>query len=83
MKNETVILHSDLNCYYASVEMNEHPELKGKKIAVCGSTENRHGMPAPLKTLLDRTMPLSSIAMRKVGDRYEHVGQADFPACGI
>ena len=44
MKNETVILHSDLNCYYASVEMNEHPELKGKKIAVCGSTENRHGI---------------------------------------
>lgn len=23
-------------------------------------------------------MPLSSMAMRKVGDRYEHVGQADF-----
>ena len=36
------------------------------------------GMPAPLKALLDRTIPLSSIAMRKVGDRYEHVGQADF-----
>ena len=35
-------------------------------------------MPAPLKTLLDRTMPLSSMAMRKVGDHYEHVGQADF-----
>ena len=35
-------------------------------------------MPAPLKALLDRTMPLSSMAMRKVGDRYEHVGQADF-----
>ena len=37
-----------------------------------------YGMPAPLKALLDRTMPLSSMAMRKVGDRYEHVGQADF-----
>ena len=37
-----------------------------------------YGMPAPLKALLDRTMPLSSIAMRKIGDRYEHVGQADF-----
>ena len=37
-----------------------------------------YGIPAPLKALLDRTMPLSSIAMRKVGDRYEHVGQADF-----
>ena len=37
-----------------------------------------YGMPAPLKALLDRTMPLSSMAMRKVGDRYTHVGQADF-----
>ena len=44
MPLETLILHSDLNCYYASVEMNEHPELRGKKIAVCGSTENRHGI---------------------------------------
>ena len=37
-----------------------------------------YGIPAPLKALLDRTMPLSSMAMKKVGDRYEHVGQADF-----
>ncbi len=37
-----------------------------------------YGMPAPLKALLDRTMPLSSMAMKKVDDRYEHVGQADF-----
>ena len=37
-----------------------------------------YSMPAPLKTLLDRTMPLSSMAMRKVGERYEHAGQADF-----
>lgn len=37
-----------------------------------------YGMPALLKNLIDRTLPLSSIAMRKVGERYEHVGQADF-----
>lgn len=37
-----------------------------------------YGMPAPLKAVLDRTLPLSSMAMHKVGDRYEHVGQADF-----
>lgn len=37
-----------------------------------------YGMPAPLKALLDRTMPLSSMAMKKVGERYEHVSQADF-----
>ncbi len=36
------------------------------------------GMPAPLKALIDRTMPLSAMAMRKVGDGYEHVEQADF-----
>ena len=41
---QNVILHSDLNCFYASVEMNEHPELRGRKVAVCGSTENRHGI---------------------------------------
>lgn len=37
-----------------------------------------YGMPAPLKALIDRTLPLSTMAMRKVGDRYEHIGQADF-----
>ena len=37
-----------------------------------------YGMPAPLKALLDRTLPLSSMTMRKAGDRYEHVEQAEF-----
>ena len=37
-----------------------------------------YGMPASLKALMDRTLPLSNMAMQKVGDRYEHVGQADF-----
>lgn len=37
-----------------------------------------YGMPAPLKALMDRTMPLSSMAMRRAGERYEHVGQADY-----
>ena len=37
-----------------------------------------YGMPAPLKALLDRTLPLSGMAMQKTGDRYEHVGQADY-----
>ena len=36
-----------------------------------------YGMPAPLKALLDRTLPLTSMAMKKEGDRYVHVGQAD------
>ncbi len=38
------ILHSDLNCFYAAVEINDEPSLKGRCVAVCGSTENRHGI---------------------------------------
>lgn len=37
-----------------------------------------YGMPAPLKALMDRTLPLSSMAMTPVNGRYQHVGQADF-----
>ncbi len=38
------ILHSDLNCFYASVEMMLNPALRGKAIAVCGNAEDRHGI---------------------------------------
>lgn len=41
---ERSILHSDLNCFYASVETVLNPEYYGKAIAVCGSTEDRHGI---------------------------------------
>ena len=37
-----------------------------------------YGMPASLKAVIDRILPLSSMKMEKVGDRYEHAGQADF-----
>ena len=41
---DRVILHSDLNSFYASVEMMLDPSLRGKAVAVCGSTEDRHGI---------------------------------------
>lgn len=38
------ILHSDANCFYASVEMLLDPSLRNVPLAVCGSTEERHGI---------------------------------------
>ena len=37
-----------------------------------------YAMPAPLKAVVDRTVPLSSMIMKKVGERYEHVRQGNF-----
>lgn len=39
-----VVLHSDLNNFYATVEKKLFPELEGKPIAVCGDKEMRHGI---------------------------------------
>lgn len=44
MNGKRQILHSDLNAFYASVEMLHNPVLRGKAIAVCGATEDRHGI---------------------------------------
>lgn len=38
------ILHIDMNCFYASVEMQRHPEYRNVPLAVCGSQEDRHGI---------------------------------------
>ena len=41
---DRVIFHCDLNAFYASVELLEHPELQDKPVAVCGDPASRKGI---------------------------------------
>lgn len=42
--SERVILHCDLNSFFASVECLDLPHLKDVPMAVAGSSEDRHGI---------------------------------------
>ena len=41
---ERIILHSDLNNFFASVEAVKNPTLQGKAFAVAGDPDKRHGI---------------------------------------
>ena len=41
---DRVILHCDLNCFFASVELLSHPDLVDIPTAVCGNPHERHGI---------------------------------------
>lgn len=41
---DRIILHCDLNCFYASVELLDHPDLRTVPMAVCGDPASRHGI---------------------------------------
>ena len=41
---DRVILHCDLNSFYASVELLSHPDLRNMPVAVCGDPNSRHGI---------------------------------------
>lgn len=43
-KRKRVILHSDLNNFFASVEIAMQPALAGKPLIVCGDPKERHGI---------------------------------------
>ena len=44
MSADRLIIHSDLNSFYASVECFENPALRDKPVAVTGDPDMRHGI---------------------------------------
>lgn len=69
---DRIILHCDMDSFYASVELLNYPELRNKPVAVCGNPENRHGIilakNTPAKKLNIRTAETVWQAQKKCPD---------------
>ena len=53
-----MIFHCDLNSFFASVELLDHPELRHLPVAVCGDPEGRHGI------ILAKNEPAKAVGVR-------------------
>lgn len=55
---DRTILHCDMDGFYASVELLNHPELRNLPVAVCGNPDNRHGI------ILAKNMPAKKYGIK-------------------
>ncbi|KIL45906.1 DNA polymerase IV [Jeotgalibacillus campisalis] len=90
-KRGRIILHVDMNSFYASVEAAHDPSLKGKPLAIAGNPEERKGIVVTCSYEarsfgVKTTMPLweakklcpSLIVQRPNFDRYREASKAMF-----
>lgn len=56
---DRIILHCDLNSFYASVELRSRPDLQNVPVAVCGDPTSRHGI------ILAKNEPAKNSASRR------------------
>ena len=70
-------MHNGWTCIHDDDMKDMLQEILESDLLIWSFPLYAYGMPAALKNVLDRTLPLSSMAMQKVGERYAHVGQTD------
>ncbi len=70
-------MHNGGTCIYDDDMRGILDEILASDLVILSFPLYCYSMPAPLKAIMDRTLPLSSMAMEKVGDSYRHVGQSD------
>ena len=71
-----VILHSDLNNFYASVECLRRPEIRDKPVVVTGAKEDRHGV------VLAKNQ-IAKAAGVKTGDVYWEARQTEIETASV
>jgi Multimeric flavodoxin WrbA len=70
-------MHNGGTCIHDDDMRGILDQILGSDLLILSFPLYCYGMPASLKAVIDRVLPLSQMTMQKVGDRYEHVGQAD------
>ena len=60
---DRVILHSDINACFASIELLYRPELRGRPMAVAGDPESRHGIVLAKEELAKRAGVRTGMAL--------------------
>ena len=66
------------SCIYDDDMKEILKEIKKRDILIFSYPLYAYGMPASLKAMIDRLLPITSMEMREVNGSYRHVGQTDF-----
>lgn len=72
-----ICMHNGGTCVYNDDMKKILSDILESKLILFSFPLYAYGMPAPLKALIDRLLPLTNMMMRSNGERYEHIEQQD------
>ncbi len=70
-------MHNGGNCKYDDDMKRILSEIPESDLLIFSFPLYAYGMPAPMKAMIDRLLPLTSMEMREENGSYHHVGQTD------